>query len=150
LHWQSRSDDESSSKVDLVWGVESSSLFVFSFINIFNLPFLTELIDQFADSYVLALSILLVGDLDDSAIFFILEVVLRVLEFLEPSSISGPDLQVSSVTRVLDVEGFVFLQIVFDCLGLLVEEPDLGIKFIWSLDNQISTDDINVSLLTAH
>jgi hypothetical protein len=71
----------------LVWNVKSSGLSVFSLVNIVNLPFLTELVCELSDSNVLAFTILLVEDLNDFTVLNIFEVVLRVLESLEPSSI---------------------------------------------------------------
>jgi hypothetical protein len=134
--------------VDLVRYVQTRSFSVFSFVNVVNLPFLTQLISELGNSYVLTLTVLLVDDFNDSAIFNILEVVLRELESLEPTSIGGPELQVVCVSRVLDIKRLVLMKSVHDCPCLLVEVPDLRIKFIWSLDHYIGTDDIQVSLLT--
>jgi hypothetical protein len=49
---------------------------------------------------------------------------------LEPSSIGGPELQVVSVTTVLNVEGLVFEHLVPDCLGSLIEPPDLRVILV--------------------
>jgi hypothetical protein len=84
--------------MNLVRNVKSRGLSVFSLINIINLPFLTELVCELRDSDVLTFTILLVNDLNDLAILNIFEVVLRVLEFLEPCSISFEDLQVVCVS----------------------------------------------------
>ena len=104
LHWHSRSDDEGSTKIDLVWDIEASSLSVFGLVDIVNGPFLTELVCELSNSNVLSLRVLASSDLDDSAILNILEVVLRELELLEPSSVGVPELQVSCLTRILDIK----------------------------------------------
>jgi hypothetical protein len=72
LHWESRSDDESSSEMDLVWNIESSSLSVFSLVNIVDVPLLAQLVCELSDSNILALTVLPVENLDDSAILDIL------------------------------------------------------------------------------
>jgi len=90
--------------MDLIWSVKSSHLAVLSSVNIGDCPFLTELVSELGNSDVLSFSILTVEDLNDSVVFGVLQIVLGVLELLEPSSIGGPELQVVGVATVLDVE----------------------------------------------
>jgi len=73
--------------MDLVWSVESCGLSVLSLVDIVNCPFLAQLICELTDTNILAFFVLVVDDLNDSAITNILEVVLGELELLEPTSI---------------------------------------------------------------
>jgi hypothetical protein len=90
--------------MNLVRHIETSCLSVLSLVNVVDGPFLTKLVGKLANTNILTFRILVVHNLDDSAILDILQVVLRVLEFLEPSSVGRPDLQVSSASGVLDVQ----------------------------------------------
>jgi hypothetical protein len=78
--------------MNLIWNIESSGLSVLSLINIINGPLLAQLLLELAYSNILAFTIFVVDDFNHSTISCIGEVVLFVLELLEPSSIGTPNL----------------------------------------------------------
>lgn len=104
LHGKSGSDVEWSSKMNLVWCIHALSLQVLGSINIDDCPFLVDSVGLLGDSACLAFSVLRSFDLEDSFIFDVHQVVLIVLELLEPSSVSGPDLHVACSTGLLNIE----------------------------------------------
>lgn len=94
LHWKSRSDDESSSEMDVVWLVDACCLLIFSMVNIDKSPFLLDGVALARDTNTSAFSVLSSGNLENSVVLNVDEVVLLPLEVLEPISIGLPDLHV--------------------------------------------------------
>jgi hypothetical protein len=68
------------------------------------------------------------------------ELVVLILEDLEPSRVGAPDLHVIGSTCTLDIPRLI-VQSCSDCQGLLMEVPDLSLSAISSLDNHISIVD---------
>lgn len=89
LHWHSRSNDESSTKVNLVRCVEACTFLVFSSVNVGDRPLLTELVSELTNTNVLALGILTIDDFNDSVVLDVLEVVLGEFKLLEPVTIGA-------------------------------------------------------------
>jgi hypothetical protein len=104
LHRHSWSDDESSSKMDLVWSIESSSLLIFGLVNICDGPFLAELIGDLCNLNVGTFVVLATSDLDNSWwIFDDLQVALRKLELLVPNILTLLKCQVATASIACNV-----------------------------------------------
>jgi hypothetical protein len=74
------------------------------------------------------------------------ELTLLVLEYLEPSRVSAPDLHVVGFTSVLDIPRLIIVSS-SDGQRLLVEVPDLSSSTVWSLNHKVSVvDQIKVSV----
>jgi len=71
-----------------------------------------------------------------------------VLEYLEPSRVSAPDLHVVGSSSILDVPRLVVVS-GSDGQGLLMEVPNLGSSTISSLDDEVSiVDQIEISVVS--
>ena len=121
--------------------VESFSSKWFRFINIDDLP-----------SLVLVGSIVTVLGVNNNSLTFVIftsvniknfvvgrvyKEFILVLEYLEPSRVGAPNLHVSSSSCTLDIPRLVVVS-GSDCLGLLMEIPDLSLSSILCLDDNVS------------
>jgi hypothetical protein len=114
LHWQSGSDDECSSEMDLIRSVKTSSLGVLGIVNVLDSPFLTDREGLLGDNHILTFDILSILHSKDSAILNIDEVALVPSELLEPLSVGLPDLHVVGFTCSSDVERLVVEHLISD------------------------------------
>jgi hypothetical protein len=94
----------------------------------------------------LSFYILSTSDIKNLAISPVDELILLILEKLEPSRVGTPDLHVISFTSTLDIPRLI-VQSSSNGQGLLVEIPNLGLSSVWSFDHKVSVvDQVKVSI----
>jgi len=85
-------------------------------VNIDKSPFLLDGVCLLADGDSTTLNISTLEHFKDSAVLNVDEVVLFILELLEPASIGVPELNVIASSSVGDVKRFVFVHDILDGL----------------------------------
>jgi hypothetical protein len=126
--------------------VESLWLDCICFVKIDNSPSLMLSIIVTPDSDGLTFFILGTSNIKYFTILPIDELVVLILEYLEPSWVSRPDLHVVSFTSWLNVPRLV-VQPCSDSQRLLMEVPYLSFSTIGSFDYHVSVvDQINISI----
>jgi hypothetical protein len=126
--------------VEAPFFAESLSLFTLSLIKIDNLPLLMLSSVVTINTNCLAFNIFSSFDIEYFAALPVDELVVFILENLEPSRVSAPDLHVVGSSSALDVPRLV-VQSCSNGQGLLVEVPDLGLSSISCLDDHVSVVD---------
>jgi len=96
----------------------------------------------------LSLNICVILDCDNLILIQVLEVVVYVLEDLEPSLVGAPDLHVVCLTSTLDVKWLVVIS-GSNSQSLLMEVPFLSLSTISCLDDHVSViDQVEVSVIS--
>jgi hypothetical protein len=125
--------------------IESLGLDWSSFVKIDNSPFLMLSIIVTPDSNGLTFFILGTSNIKYFTILPIDELVVLILEYLEPARVGGPDLHVVSSTCRLDIPRLV-VQPCSDGQRLLMEIPFLSTSTVCNFDNHVSViDQIKIS-----
>jgi hypothetical protein len=125
--------------------VESLGLWSLGFIEIDNIPLLSgrSVVTPYSNS--LSFLIFASSDIKGFAVLPIDELVILILENLEPSRVSAPDLHVISSSSTLDIPRLIVVSC-SDGQRWLMEVPDLGLSSIGSLKDHVSiVDQIHVS-----
>jgi hypothetical protein len=126
--------------------VKSLGLDWSGFIKIDNSPslMLSTVISKDSDS--LSFFILGTSNIKYFTILPIDELVVLILEYLEPARVGGPDLHVVSSTCRLDIPGLV-VESSSDSQRWLMEVPDLSLSSILNLNDHVSVvDQIEISI----
>jgi hypothetical protein len=125
--------------------VKSFGLNFISFIKIDYLPLLVFTSVVTVNPNWVSFLILCTSDIKDLVIGPVDELVILILEDLEPSRVGTPDLHVISFTSTLDIPRLIIISS-SDSQGLLVEVPNLSLSSVSCLDDHISiVDKIKVS-----
>jgi hypothetical protein len=136
------------------WSVDvESKLFTHSFcldflgfIKVDNSPFLVRLSVISPNNDSLSFFISSTSDIENFLILNVNELLINILEDLEPSWVGAPDLHVVGLSGVFNVPWLV-VQSSLDSQWLLVEVPSLGFSSILCLNDHISVaDEIKVSV----
>jgi hypothetical protein len=145
VEWQLRYHVEWSINVDTELIIESLGLSLLSLIKIKNLPFLVCSAVVSSNTNSIAFFILRSSYVKDLVIGPVDELIIIVLEDLEPSWVGAPDLHVVGSTWALDVEWLV-VQSCLDSQWSLIEIPNLSSSSVLNLDDHISiVDEVKVS-----
>jgi hypothetical protein len=103
LHWKSRSDIERSIDIESKFFIKTLSFSFFCFIKIDDSPFLISFTCISCNTDCLTFFIFRACNIKNFTTGPVNELVLLVLEYLEPSRVSAPDLHVCSSSRILNV-----------------------------------------------
>jgi len=147
LERHSRSEVEWSVNVESEFRVETLLSILFSLVEINNLPLLTFAFVICPNTNSLSFLVLGIFHIKHLTALPVDELVVLILEHLEPSGVGAPDLHVVGSSSILDVPGLV---VVSGSNGqrLLVEVPDLGSSAILGLDDHVSVvDQVKVSVV---
>jgi hypothetical protein len=127
--------------------IKSLGLNLVSLVKIKNVPLLVSTAVVVVHTNSLTFNIFRSSNIKDLVVSPIDELVLLILEKLEPSRVGTPDLHVIGSTRALDIPRLIVISC-SDCQRLLVEIPDLSFSCVWCLDDHVSVvDQVEVSLV---
>jgi hypothetical protein len=147
VEWELRDNVEWSVDMETEVFIESFSLRSLSFIEINDIPLLVSCLTVTENSNCLTFFILASFNFNDLVVVPVNELVILILENLEPSRVGAPNLHVVGLTRRFDVPRLV-VQSGSDSQGLLVEVPDLGSSSVRDLDDHVSVvDQVKISVV---
>jgi hypothetical protein len=135
--WKLRNKVEWSIDVESPIFVNAFSLWAFGFVKIEYSPFLVKATIITINSNFASFLVLSTKHIKHLAALPVDELFFLILENLEPSRVSAPDLHIVGSTSALDIPRLV-VQSSSDCQGLLVEVPNLSSSAIWSLNHKVS------------
>jgi hypothetical protein len=145
LHWESWSNIERPVDMESKLFIESFGPDWFGLVKIDNFPSLISSLLVSVNDNSLSFNILGSINWNSFVVGWIDELVIFILEHLEPSWIGWPDLHVVCSSSALNVPWLIVVS-GSDGLRLLVEVPDLGSSTVGSLDHHIPiVDQVKVS-----
>jgi hypothetical protein len=127
--------------------IQSLGFKLISLVKIKDLPLLTGASVVSEDSNALSFNIFVSSSYTkDLIVSPVDELVLFILEHLEPSRVGAPDLHLVCSTSALDVPGLIVVSS-SNSQSLLVEVPDLSLSTVWCLDDHVSVvDQVKISV----
>jgi hypothetical protein len=140
IHWKFWDNVEWSIHMETPFFVQALSLLFLSLVKIDNLPLLVLSSVVTPNSYGLSFLIFTSFNIKYFTVLPVDELAVLILEHLEPSGVSAPDLHVVGSTSTLDIPRLVVISS-SDSQWLLMEVPNLGSSTVSNLDDHVSVVD---------